>query len=55
MLEKPVITNKFFFTYKFAIMDSNGNHQEYEKGVDRIADMEILTGQDEPANAGQYQ
>ena len=24
MLDKPIITNQFFFTYKFAIMNENG-------------------------------
>jgi|TARA_B110000285_G_scaffold195769_1_gene226275 hypothetical protein len=42
MLEKPIITNQFYFTYKYAICDGNGNHQNYERGIDRIADLEIL-------------
>ncbi len=45
-LEKPVITNQYYFTYKFAVCDSNGNFEYYEKGIDRIADMEILIGPD---------
>lgn len=47
MLDKPIITNQFFFTYKYAIMSQDGKHEQYEKGIDRIADLEILTGSDE--------
>ena len=41
-LDKPIITNQFFFTYKFAIMGEDGKHQQYERGIDRIIDCEIL-------------
>lgn len=50
MLDKPIITNQFFFTYKFAIMSQDGKHEQYERGIDRIADLEILTGSDESAS-----
>lgn len=42
VMEKPVVTNQFFFTYKFALFDSNRKFLHYEKGIDRIADMELL-------------
>ena len=42
VMEKPLVTNQFFFTYKFAIFDSNHNFLHFEKGIDRIADMELL-------------
>jgi hypothetical protein len=47
MLEKPVVTNQFYFIYKFAIMDQDGNFEQFEEGVDRLADLEILPGQDQ--------
>lgn len=52
MLEKPIITNQFYFTYKFALCDGNGNHQNYERGIDRILDAEILDGDDEMISNG---
>jgi hypothetical protein len=42
VMEKPVVTNQFFFTYKFALFDSNRKFLNFEKGIDRIADMELL-------------
>lgn len=43
MTEEPIQTNWFYFTYKYVIWDKNQNKlKEWEKGVDRIADMEVL-------------
>jgi len=43
VLEKPLITNKYFFCYKYVITHSNATQIEmWERGVDRIADCEIL-------------
>ena len=42
IIEKEILTNKFFFVYKFAIYDSNNEFIKYERGVDRIVDCEIL-------------
>jgi hypothetical protein len=44
--EEPFICEKYFFTYKYVIIDkhykSNKNFIDYERGVDRICDAEIL-------------
>ena len=40
-LEKPLVTNQFFFTYKFAIFDKDRNFLYFEKGIDRICDAEL--------------
>ena len=42
VMERPVITNNYFFTYKFALYDSNRQFISFERGIDRIADMELL-------------
>ena len=44
--EKPIITNKYFFQMKYAIMD-NGSEQwvAYETGIDRLVDAEIKSGE----------
>ena len=40
--EKPLITNQFYFTTKFAVYDkSRKNFQMYENGIDRIFDCEL--------------
>lgn len=41
-MERPVVTNQFFFTFKFALFDSNRKFIDFERGIDRIADMELL-------------
>jgi hypothetical protein len=41
VLEKPLVTNQFFFTYKFALFDGNRNFLYFERGIDRICDAEL--------------
>lgn len=39
----PLITNAFFFQYKYAILENEGSELvEWENGVDKIADLEIM-------------
>lgn len=40
-LEKPLVTNQFFFTYKFALFDKNRKFMHFERGIDRICDAEL--------------
>jgi hypothetical protein len=41
--EFPIVTNKYYFTYKYAILDQDGKGVEsWERGIDRIADLELL-------------
>ena len=41
--KQPLITNNFFFTYKYSWFEKEG-HQlvGWERGIDRIADLEIM-------------
>ena len=39
---KPFITDKYFFQYKYVIIDANKQLIRWEKGVNRIADLEVL-------------
>jgi hypothetical protein len=41
VLEKPLVTNQFFFTYKFALFDKNRKFMNFERGIDRICDAEL--------------
>jgi hypothetical protein len=41
VLEKALVTNQFFFTFKFALYDKDGNFLKFEKGIDRICDAEL--------------
>lgn len=39
----PLVTNAFFFQYKYAILEKESTELvEWEKGVDKIADLEIM-------------
>lgn len=44
--EEPFICEMYFFTYKYVIIDKNYKSNkiliDYERGVDRICDAEIL-------------
>jgi hypothetical protein len=41
--ELPIVTNKYYFTYKYAILSSDGKTVgSWERGIDRIADLELL-------------
>jgi len=41
--EKPLVTNRYFFQYKYVLLDKErSNLIAWERGVDRIADLEIL-------------
>lgn len=43
VLEKPLITNKFYFKFKFAICENDRKTiRTWERGVDRLCDMEIV-------------
>lgn len=42
VLEKPLVTNQFYFTYKFALFDAQRKFLHYEKGIDRICDAEVM-------------
>ena len=42
-MEKPLVTNKFYFKFKFALCEPNrGPIYTWERGVDRLCDMEII-------------
>lgn len=41
-MDKDIVTNKFFFVYKFALYDEDNQFIQYERGVDRICDLELL-------------
>ena len=41
---KPILVSSAVFKYKFAIFDSNGKFIQYERGIDRIADLKLLDG-----------
>ena len=41
VLEKPLVTNQFFFTYKFALFDKDRKFMYFERGIDRICDAEL--------------
>lgn len=40
--EKPLVTNRYFFCYKYAVLQPDGRDFFYEIGIDRIVDAEIL-------------
>jgi hypothetical protein len=41
--EKPLITNNYYFQYKYVLLDKDRTKfLAWERGVDRIADLEIL-------------
>ena len=40
--EKPLVTNRYFFCYKYAVLQPDGQDFFYEVGIDRIVDAEIL-------------
>jgi hypothetical protein len=44
VLDKPMITNKTFFTYKYCLLDTKSGASGYvfEKGIDRILDLCLL-------------
>ena len=44
-MEKEVAVTTAVFTYKFAIYKQDGTFQAYEKGIDRIADLNMLQDQ----------
>ena len=39
----PLVTHSYYFQYKYALLDKNGTELiNWEKGIDRLADMEIM-------------
>ena len=40
--DKPILTKKRYFCYKYVILNPDGSLSSWERGVDRIADLEIL-------------
>jgi hypothetical protein len=44
VLDKPIITNKTFFTYKYCLLDTkeDASGHVFEKGIDRILDLCLL-------------
>ena len=51
VLQKPLVTNKYYFSYKYVVMKDNARELEmWERGVDRVADLEILP--EETASTG---
>lgn len=41
--EKPLVTNNYYFQYKYVLLDAEKTKLiAWERGVDRIADLEIL-------------
>ena len=46
VIEQPIITTKQYFTFKIAIADrSQSKLIQFERGVDRICDLELLPEQ----------
>ena len=55
VLSKPLVTNKYYFSYKYVIMKDNDRELEmWERGVDRVADLEILPEETGPAAGVSY-
>ena len=40
--ESPIITKKRYFQYKYVLLNADGSLCTWERGVDRIADLDIL-------------
>jgi hypothetical protein len=41
--EQPIITNKYYFQYKYVLWDTKANKMNaWERGIDRLADCEVL-------------
>lgn len=39
----PLVTHSYYFQYKYALLEKNGTELiNWEKGVDRLADLEIM-------------
>ena len=48
----PVTTHSFYFQYKYSLMTEKGTKQiDWEKGVDRLADLVLMPDQDDKAAA----
>ena len=41
--EKALITNKAYFCYKYVLLDSTLKMKDWERGLNRIADLELLS------------
>ena len=41
VLDKPILTNKNYFQYKYVLLD-HGKIVKWESGIDRIADLDLL-------------
>lgn len=51
----PLSTHSFYFQYKYALLDKNGTELiNWEKGVDRLADLEIMPDHSQVRNTGMY-
>ena len=40
--ESPLLTKKRYFQYKYVLLNQDGSLSTWERGVDRIADLDIL-------------
>ena len=43
VLDKPIVTTNPFFKYKYKVIDKNSKDEVWECGVDRIADLRLIT------------
>ena len=43
--EKPFVTSRFYLTYKYAVVKDRTQVVSWERGINRIADFEILAPQ----------
>ena len=51
----PLITHSYFFQYKYALLDKNATELiNWEKGVDRLADLEIMPDHSKNPSVGMY-
>jgi hypothetical protein len=46
-LSEPLRPTKSCFTYKFVVVGENGKIAQWESGVDRVADLHKISGEDE--------
>ena len=55
VLEKPLITNHYYFQYKYILLDGDKTKfMNWERGIDRIADLEIMPSVNELQTAAYY-
>lgn len=51
----PLVTHSYYFQYKYSLLDKNGTELiNWEKGVDRLADLEIMPDHSQAKQTGLY-